>query len=88
MFGVDADDPYDAFAMDQLALNADFFNRRANLHLVYLLHDPAPGQVAFGELDFHPVSRQKPDPVLLPGPGDVRQNPRFVTQFEPVQQAR
>jgi len=40
------------------------------------------------ELDFHAVARQQPDPIPIRRSGAVRQYPRFVTQFEPVHQAR
>ena len=53
-----------------------------------LSHYPSPRQVVLGELDFHAVARQKPDPIPLCRSGSMRQNLRLVSQLEPVQQAR
>jgi hypothetical protein len=71
-----------------LHLSQIFLTDARTFILLNLPDDSAPREISFRELDFHPVARQQPDPILLPCPGGVRQNPRFVTQFEPVQQAR
>ena len=59
MLGDYANYPNHAFAVDELALVANFLNRCANFHdiLPDPLNDPAPCEVVFGELDFHPVAR-------------------------------
>ena len=53
-----------------------------------LLYDPSPRQVVLAKLDFHAVARQKPDPIPHCGSRAMREDLRFVTQLEPVQQAR
>jgi hypothetical protein len=53
-----------------------------------LLNDPAAGQIVLAELDFNPVARQQPDPIPYRRSRAMRQNLRFVTQLEPVKQAR
>jgi hypothetical protein len=37
MFGIDADDAHHTFAVDHLALVADFFDGRSNFHVVSFL---------------------------------------------------
>jgi hypothetical protein len=61
---------------------------RTFIGLSDLLQYPPPRQIVLPELDFHVVARQQPDPVPDCRSGAVRQDLRFVTQLEPVQQAR
>jgi hypothetical protein len=61
---------------------------RTFIKLTDLLQNPSPRQIVLPELDFHAVARQQPEPIPYRRSGSVGQNLRFVTQFEPVQQAR
>jgi hypothetical protein len=53
-----------------------------------LLQNPSPRQIVLPELDFHVVARQQPDPIPYRRSRAMRQNLRFVTQLEPIKQAR
>jgi hypothetical protein len=53
-----------------------------------LLHYPPPRKIVLPELDFHVVARQQPDPIPYRRSRAMSQNLRFVTQLQPVQQAR
>jgi hypothetical protein len=53
-----------------------------------LFYYPSPRQIVLPELDFHVVARQQPDPIPYRRSRSLGQDLRFVTQLEPVQQAR
>jgi hypothetical protein len=61
---------------------------RTFISLSDLLYYPAPRQIVLAELDFHAVARQQPDPIPYRSPRSMRKDLRFISQLEPVEQAR
>jgi hypothetical protein len=65
-----------------------FTDARTFIWLSDLFNYPSPRQIVLPELDFHVVARQQPDPIPYRRSRSMGQNLRFVTQLEPVKQAR
>src|SRR3990170_6451593 len=88
---VAANHPNHPAPVDDLALIANLFDRRAYLHLyspflrrlLVAIYDPAARQIVGRQLHRHPVSRQDADEILAHLSGDMRQHPVLVLQFHP-----
>src|SRR5262245_903553 len=89
-----AHDPHHALALHDLALVANLFHRRPDLHRflsrpsLVPVDDPAPGQVVRGQLDENAIPREDPDEVLPHLPRDVGEHAVLVLELDAEHRVR